>query len=223
MFKSRVALCGALLLNGCMMPGMMGMGGMGGMHGMGGMGGMPAGAAMEPTVIKEAVVGDMRVTAAFPSLAVGDSVAYTVTVARVMDRSPVTDAVVSLVVSADDGRGAAMPAGQAHAHSAARDSTLAAHERPIEPTRWTAVQSGGGSYVFHPVIPANGAHRVVVVVARIGNRVLDPAIELEHVVQLQPRMDQHAGGGGPTIGWGATTLVIAGAVAMGIMMIVAVR
>lgn len=217
MFKSRVALWGSLLVSGCMMPGTMG---------MGGMGGMPAGAAMEPmviTVIKETVVGDIRVTAAFPSFAVGDSVAYTVTVAHVADRSPVTDAVLSLAVSSGDGRGAAMPSGQAHAHAETRDSTLAVHDRPIEATRWRAALSGGGSYVFHPVIPANGAHRVVVVVERIGNRVLDPTIELEQVVQLQPRMNQHSGDRGWMSGWGATTLVIPGAVVRGLMMDFAVR
>ena len=66
-----------LLLSGCMM---LGAGGMG--HGGGGHGPAEMTPMSGPTLIKEAVVDGVRITAEFPSYSLGDELAYRVTLQR---------------------------------------------------------------------------------------------------------------------------------------------
>ncbi|MBI3568857.1 MAG: hypothetical protein HY084_11730 [Gemmatimonadetes bacterium] len=208
----------SLLLSGCMMPGMVGMGGVGG---GGTHGGDHASAAVSPTVIKETVLEGIRVTATFPPFMLGDTPVYSVTVMHVLDKSPVNDASVSLIVATDEGRGPAESTG--HAHTDARDVAAAAPRALVAGTTWSPTTVSGGSYVFRPSIATEGTYRLVVVVERAGNRVLDPRAELEHVVQFRRVVDQHGGDGGGMHGVGATALVLAGAAVMVLMMAVTLR
>ncbi len=223
MIRMRAVMAMSLTLGGCMMPGMMGMGGMGGA----GMSGAEH-PATHPTMIKETVMQGIRVTATFPSYASDDTVTYAVTVTRVPDASPISDVSLTMLVTADTGAVPAAPYPPAHAHALSRDSSVAGRQATVPSTAWTPTPSGSGAFVFHPAIPLDGAHRVLVVLDRVEGRRLDPPIELEHVValnrRLQPPSGSGSGGGGHAMGgWGSSTLVIAGAAVMAIMMVVSRR
>ena len=183
-----------LLLTGCMM---LGSGGMG--HGSGGVGHGHAQAASMTgqTVIKETVVEGVRITAEFPPYALGDELAYRVTLRRERDNTAIGDASLAMLIGPAD----------------ARDRT----------TRVSPSAVGDGVYVFRPIVTAEGAYRVSIRVERAGNIALTSGAELEQVVRLDARMDMSAreGTGGGSSMWAPAALL--GAAFMAVMMLVALR
>ena len=216
--KLMATLLAPLLLSGCMMAGMGGMGHMaGGTHGS-----SPAMAPGEPTVVKEAVAGGLRVTAAFPTYASGDSVTYTVTLSGLDGRAITTDASVFLEVSPATIGSA--DTSLAHTHAVAPAKVAHALPGGLERMRFLPVERGGGRFVFRPSIPRDGAYRLIVLVERAGDTVLDPPIVVEHVVQLLPTTTGTPMAPGHAMrGWGLTPLMLLGAGFMAVMMLVAIR
>lgn len=194
MKKMILVVATPLLLSGCMM---LGAGGMG--HGSGG--GGHGDAQMTPmvgqTLIKEAVVEGVRITAEFPPYSLGDDLAYRVTLRRERDSTAIGDASVAMFIGPDGAR-----------------------ERA---TRVSPSARDDGVYVFRPVITAEGSYRVVIRVERVGTVTPTSGAELEHVVRLAARMDMSAGqadGGGTS--WFAPTALL-GAGVMAVMMLVMLR
>ena len=194
MKRMTVVVATPLLLSGCMM---LGAGGMG--HGGGG--GGHGHAQMTPmvgqTLIKEAVVDGVRITAEFPPYSLGDELAYRVTLRRERDSTAIGDASVVMLIGPDGTRD--------------------------RPTRVSPSARDNGVYVFRPVITAEGAYRVVIRVERAGTVTPTTGAELEHVVRLAARMNMSAGqedGGGSS--WFTPTALI-GAGVMAVMMLVMLR
>ena len=220
--KPMAALLAPLLVSGCMMAGMAGMGGMSPMGGGGTHGSGLAMAPAEPTIVKEVVVGGLRVTAEFPIFAPGDSLRYSVVLRGLDGRAITTDASVFLDVSpVRMGSAVASPAPM-HAE----DPAKSAHAMPggLERMRFAPVERGGGRFVFRPSIPRDGAYRLAVLVERTGDTVLDPPIVLDHVAQMLPTTVGAPMSSGHVLrGGGLTPLVVLGAGLMAVMMLFAVR
>lgn len=183
-----LAVLTPLLLSGCMLPGMGGMGGMG-MHGGGGMQEASPGSSMRgPATIKESVAGGIRVTVSFPPYALGDALAYDVSLRDLRDETLIRDASVSLVVTPDGA------------------------------TKLAPSMSDSGTHVFRPALTAEGAYRLVVVVERVGTTVLDPPVKVEHTVQLLKPMQTGGGDGHGPAASRVTPVIVLGAVVMAVMM-----
>lgn len=218
------ALLAPLLASGCMMAGMSGMAGMGGMghsstdstHGS-----TPANARGEPTVVKEVVAGGLRVTADFPARRVGDSLSYTVTLRELDGRVISTDALVFLEVSPVIMSSASASPGPTHAGHPAK--TARENADGLLRTKFAPVERGGGRFVFRPAFLQAGAYRLSVLVERSGDRVIDPPLVVDHVVQLQAPATGPSGGGHAMRGGGLTPIMLLGAGFMAVMMLVAIR
>ena len=142
-----------------------------------------------PATIKESVAGGIRVTVSFPPYALGDALAYDVSLRDLRDETRIHNASVSLVVTPDGA------------------------------TRVVPSMSDSGTYVFRPALIAEGAYRFVVVVERIGARVLEPPAKVEHTVQLLKPVQT---GGGDVHGPSAsrvTPAIALGVVVMAVMMV----
>jgi len=217
-------LLAPLLLSGCMMAGMAGMAGMGGMGHAVGAGSHDDGlmaAPGVPTIIKEVVVGELRVTADFPAYAWGDSLRYAVTLRGIDGRAFTAGASVFLDVSPttiDSAAGAPEATHAGHSMVTA-PATPGASQR----TRYTPAEREGGRFVFRPSIPREGTYRLAVLVERAGDTVMDPPLVVEHVVRLSPPSAMPATAGHAMRGGRLTPLVVLGAGVMALMMLVAVR
>ena len=182
-----------LLLSGCMM---LGAGGMGHGSGGGGHGHAQTTPMVGQTLIKEAVVEGVRITAEFPPYSLGDDLTYRVTLRRERDSTAIGDASVAMFIGPDGARDRA--------------------------TRVSPSARDNGVYVFRPVITAEGSYRVVIRVGRAGSMALPSGAALEQVVRIDARMNMSAGqenGGGTT--WFAPTTLGAGV--MVLMMLVMLR
>lgn len=200
-----------LFLSGCMMAGMGGMGG--GMHGA------SQGSSMSgQTLIKESVVNGIRITAEFPPYTMGDALAYTVTLRDVRDKSTISDASLALIVTPADMNQSSLSAPTVprarHADSAAPQSQGKAEGMKVSPEK-----VGDGTYVFRPSIMTDGAYQFVFLVERVGNATMNPPIEVEHTVQLNAPMAEHAGNGDHGMGSGKAPLAIVGVGVMAAMML----
>ena len=183
-----------LLLGGCMM---LGSGGMGNSSGGVGHAHAQPTPMIGPTVIKDTVVGGVRVTAAFPPYAYGDDLTYRVTLRRERDSTAFDDASLAMFIG---------PA--------------VSRERA---TRVAPSAVGNGVYVFRPVVTAEGAYRVSIRVERAGSIALTSGAALEHVVRLDARMDmraREADDGGSSM---RPTTALLGAAVMAVMMLVMLR
>lgn len=179
-----------LLLSGCMMFGSGGMGhGSGGGHGRDD--GMPV---TDQTLIKEAVIQGVRITAEFPVSALGDNPDYRVTLRRERDSTAIADAVVTMFIA---------PAGT-------RDRG----------TGVSASARGNGLYVARPVTTGEGAYRVLIRVERVGQVTPTAAIELEQVVRIRAPIDPGARGGDHAGNSRLAPAALLGGAAMAVMMLV---
>lgn len=218
--KPMAALLAPLLLSGCMMAGMAGMGGMGHMT-AGAHGDSPAATRGGPTVVKEVIGGGFRVTADFSPYAPVDSLSYAVTVRELDGRLITTDASVFLEISPATTESVATSPTPAHAgHPAQAANTMPGG---LEHMRFATVERGGGRFVFRPSIPRGGAYRLVVVVERVGETVLDPPIVVDHVVALPASVAPSSESGHVAPSGGKTALVVLGGVSMAVMMLFAMR
>ena len=208
----------SLWLSGCMMLGMGGLGMGGGMHGT--PGGRPAGG---PTIIKESVANGMRMTVEFPPYRPGDRLVYTVTLQDATSGAAVAGASMALLVSPVAGPAQDSIPGQARAHAMHEGSPTEARGATTAALEFAADEVGDGKYVFRPSLTTAAAHRFRFVLKRSGTPGLDPPNELEHVVQLGGAGDQHAGSGAPSSGWGVTPLILLGAGAMAVAMLIMLR
>ena len=195
MMNSRIAartlvVITPLFLGGCMM---LGSGGM--MHGSQEV--AKATPMIGSTLVKDTVVDGLRLTAEFPPYAVGDDLAYRVTLRRGRDSTAVTDLPVVMVIGRDD----------------MRDHT----------SRVSPEAQGNGVFVFRPIITSDGTYRVVIRVERPGGIASAPGVELTHVVRLVARADMGAQmpEGSADSRWGPTALVGAGV--MVLMMLLVMR
>ena len=220
MKKMYVVLASPLFLSGCMMLGMGGMGSPGGS----GMHGASGGSSMNgPTLVKEAVVNGIRLTAEFPPYVLGDRLTYRVTVRDVRDKSSISNASVALIVTADDNRHHDSPSGQAGSDSRRADSSMTQSRGTVGKMVVSPAETGDGAYVFRPSITTGGAYRFVFVLEKIGNVSLASPIEVEHTVQLLGQRDRHSGHGDPATRSLITPTVLLGAGVMAIMMLFIIR
>lgn len=180
-----------LLLGGCMM---LGSGGMAhGSHG----GGHAQAAMMGQTLIKETVVEGMRLTAEFPPHAIGDDLAYRVTLRRAGDSAAVANASVAMFIGRED--------------------------QMDHVTRVAPSVLGDGAYVFRPIVETESAYRVVIRVERAEGVAPRSAVELEQVVRLGARMGMAAPQPDAIATSWWTPAAILGAGAMAIMMLLVMR
>lgn len=209
-----------LLLSGCMMLGMGGMGtpGASSMHGASG------GSSINgPTLVKEAVIDGIRLTAEFPPYVLGDRLTYRVTVRDARDKSSIANASVALIVTAIDNSHLHSPSGQAGSDSRHADSASTRSQRALRKMVVPPDEIGDGAYVFRPAIATAGAYRFVFVLERVGSDALATPIEVEHTVQLLDRRDRHSGHGDPATRSAMAPAVLIGAGVMAIMMLFMIR
>ncbi len=214
--KLIVALLAPLLLGSCMMAGMAGMGLMGGSdtHGTN-----SAAALIEPTIVKDVVVGGLRVTATFPAQAPGDALRYVVTIRDRDGRFVTGDVAVFLEVSP----ARAQNPDASPSHTGHLPDTVHKPSTGVERTRVAPAEREAGQFTFRPAIPSAGSYRVGVVVERVGDTLLDPAIVVDHVVTLAAKAPATAAGGHAMWSGRVTPLVLLSAGFMAVMMLVAVR
>ena len=216
MKKMYVVLSSPLFFSGCMMLGMGGMGAPGGS----GMHGASQGTTMNgPTLVKEAVVSGIRLTAEFPPSVLGDRLIYRVTIRDERDKSSISNASVALIVTANDNSHLDSPSGQAGSDSRHADSSTTRSQRTLRKMVVSPDAIGDGAYVFRPAIATGGAYRFVFVLERVGNVTIDPPIEVEQTVQLDGQRDRHSGNGNHVTGSGMAPAVLIGAGVMVIMML----
>ena len=205
MKKLYAVILAPLFLSGCMMLGMGGMGG--GMHGT------SQGSTMKgQTIVKESIANGIRITAEFPPYVLGDVLAYTVTLRDVRDKSMISDASITLIVTSDDNRNQG-------SHSGHLDSSVTQNQRSNWRINLSPDVLGNGTYVFRPSITNGGAYRFAFVLGRVGNVAIDPAIEVEQTIQLLGQTDQRSENGAHRTGSGISPTVLIGAGAMAIMMV----
>lgn len=220
MKKMYVVLSSPLLFSGCMMLGMGGMGAPGGS----GMHGASQGSTMNgPTLVKEAVVSGIRLTAEFPPYALGDRLSYRVTVRDVRDKSTISNASVALIVTADDNRHQDSRSAEAGSDARHADSSTTLTHGTVRRMVVSPDAMADGAYVFRPSITTGGAYRFVFVLDRVGNVALASPIEVEHIVQLHGQRDQHSGNGDPATRSAMAPTVLIGAGVMAIMMLFMIR
>ena len=220
MKKLYVVFSSPLFFSGCMMLGMGGMGAPGGS----GMHGASQGSTMNgPTLVKEAVVSGIRVTAEFPPYALSDRLSYRVTVQDVRDKSSISNASVALIVTANDDRHQDSRSGEAGSDSRHADSSTTQTRGAVRKMVVTPDSMGDGAYVFRPSITTAGAYRFVFVLDRIGDVAIASPIAVEHTVQLHAQRDQHSGHGDPATRSAMISSVLIGAGVMAIMMIFMIR
>lgn len=215
MKKTYAVLAMPLWLSGCMMLGMGGMG-MGGGAMKGTPGGMPASGQ---TLVKKSLANGIRMTVDLPPYRLGDNLEYTVTLQDELTKAAITDASMALLVSPVEGRAQDQTSGQAGAHAEHGTPPPAARGGTAVPLEFAPDGIIGGRYVFRPSITAPGAYRLRFALKRIGTLAPNPPHELEHVVQLDGSVEQHAGGGARSAGGGVTPLIVLGAVAMAVAML----
>ena len=209
-----------LFLSGCMMLGMGGMGTPGGS----GMHGASRGSSMNgPTLVKEAVIDGIRLTAEFPPYVLGDQLTYRITVRDARDKSSISNASVALIVTANDNSHLDSPSGQAGSDSRHADSSTTRSQRTLRKMVVSPDAIGDGAYVFRPAIATGGAYRFVFVLERVGNVALATPIEVEHTVQLLGQRDRHSGHGDPATRSAMAPTVLIGAGVMAIMMLFMIR
>ena len=205
MKKLYAVILAPLFLSGCMMLGMGGMGG--GMHGT------SQGSTMKgQTIVKESIANGIRITAEFPPYVLGDVLAYTVTLRAVRDKSMISDASITLIVTSDDNRNQG-------SHSGHPDPSVTQNQRSNWRIKLSPDAISNGTYVFRPAITNGGAYRFVFVVERVGNAQIEPAIEVEQTVQLLRQTDQHSENGAHRTGSGISPALLMGAGVMAIMML----
>ncbi len=216
--KLIVALLAPLLLGSCMMAGMAGLGPMSGgdTHGA-----SSAAASGEPTIVKEVVVGGLRVTANFPAQAAGDALRYVVAIRDRDGRFVTGDVAVFLEVS--PARAQLADASPSHPGTGHSTETAGEPSGGVERTRVAPAEREAGQFTFRPAIPSAGAYRLAVLVERVGNTLLEPAIVVEHVATLSAKAPATSAGGHAMWSGRATPLVLLGAGLMAVMMLVAVR
>jgi hypothetical protein len=212
--KTYALLPAPLFLSGCMM---LGMGGMA-MHGA------PQGSSMNgQTLVKESVANGMRLTAEFPPYALGDALVYEVTLRDVRDKSTISDASIALIVMSDENRNQGSRSGQASSQSGHGDSSTTRSQGSIGKMKVSPDEVDDGRYVFRPSITNGGAYKFVFVLDRVGSVAIDPPIEVEQNVQLDGRMDKHAGESDHATRSAMAPVVVASAAVMAIMMVFMLR
>ncbi len=196
MKKMYLVIPAPLLLGSCMMLGSggMGSGGGGGMHGA-----SHASSMTSPKLVKESVVNGIRITAEFPPYALGDSLAYRVTLQDVRDKAYVTNASISLIVTPDDS------------------------QNKVAAVRMPPAESANGTYVFRPSITRGGAYKFVFVLDRVGEVAQEPSIQVEQVIQLNSQMDHQSGADDRATGIRIAPVALIGAGVMAIMMLFTLR
>ena len=215
-----VVLLLSQMLNGCMMAGMGGMGHTGARD-------MPnahdLSRARNPTIVKEVVDRDIRMTAEFPHYLASDSLIYTVTLQSLDGRSIGTDVKVFLSASATRGVQATSPTGMArggHDAMVNRDTRDTLFRIMVAP-----IVRDGGTFTFAPALPRDGPYRIRVLVERVVDTVLAPPLTLEQIVSLdaRERSGSDPGGHGQRGRWAAIAAVSAGVLLMSTMMFFSFR
>ena len=220
MNKMCVVLSLPLFLSGCMM---LGMGGMG-LPGGSGMHGASRSSSMNgPTLVKESVVNELRITAEFPPYMLGDQLAYRVTVRNVSDESAVPNASVALIVTVDGNRHPDSASGHAGSVSRRADSSTTPGQGTVGQMVVAPDEAGDGAYVFHPAITTEGAYRFVFVLERVGDVALATPIEVQHTVKLLGPRDPHTGASVLTTRSVVAPTLLIGAGVMAIMMLFMLR
>jgi len=219
--KLMVALLAPLLMGGCMMAGMAGMAGMGHMAGSETHGTNSAAAPDAATIVKQVNVGGLRVTAEFPAQAAGESLRYVVTISDRDGRVVAGDAALFLEVSPVH-----PPNANASPMASHTGHPLPAVQAPLDDvtrTRFMPAARDAEQYIFRPDIASAGTYRLAVVVERVGDTRLDPAIVVEHVVTLAPKAPATSARSHAMWAEQITPLVLLGAGFMALMMLVAIR
>ena len=190
-------------LQGCMMGPMGGMGGMATTMPSDGSDKDAGTSTSQQHIVKELIADGVRITADFPVFGPMDSLEYSVELHAIDGRTITPDAAIMLsAVSATD-------EGMRHG--------------PPLPTRLPFIRRSEGSYVVRPSIPRDGAYRLILVVERVGPTTLERPLVLEQVVQLGASRD-HAQVRGPAPPRARLNpLLIVGAGAMAVMMLLTIR
>ncbi len=216
MKRMSIVLAAPLFLGGCMMLGMGGTGSGGGMHEA------ANDARNGQTLVRESVVNGIGITVAFPPYASGDKLAYTVTLRDTRDQSPISNASLVLVVTADATRNQGSRSVQSGAHAGHGEPSTAPSQETVGRMTFTPEAAGNGTYVFQPSITTPGAYRFLFVLERAGTMTMDPQITVEQTVHLDSRGDQHSGTG-DHMGSRRSPAVLLGIGAMALMMLFAMR
>ena len=153
--RPAVVLLLSQMLSGCMMAGMGGMGHAGARD-------MPNAHAMSParnpTIVKEVLDREIRMTAEFPDYLASDSLIYTVTLRSLDGRSIKPDAKIFLSASATPRVGAASTTSMSragHDGMVNRDTRDTLFRIMVAP-----VARDGGTFTFAPSIPRDGPYRI---------------------------------------------------------------
>lgn len=218
--RAAVVLLLSQMLHGCMMAGMGGMAHAGARD-------MPnahdLSRARNPTIVKEVLDREIRMTAEFPDYLASDSLIYTVTLRSLDGRSIKPDAKIFLSASATPRVGAASTTSMSragHDGMVNRDTRDTLFRIMVAP-----VARDGGTFTFAPSIPRDGPYRIRVLVERIGNTVLDPPLTVEQIVSLDARemSPSEAGVSNHRVRWQTVAFVSAGVLLMGTMMLFSFR
>lgn len=174
------------------------------------------------TLVRESVANGIRITVAFPPYALGDKLAYTVTLRDARDQSLISDASLTLIVTTDATRNQGSRSGQAGAHAGHGESSTTPSQETAGKMTFIPEAAGNGTYVFRPSINSPGAYRFLFVMERVRTMTMDPPFTVEQTVQLDGRMAQHSGTG-DHMGSRRTPAVLLGIGAMALMMVLIVR
>ena len=183
-----------IVLNGCMMMGMHG-GMMGGSH--------KESQTTEavPVLVKESVVGNVRVIVEYPPARVGAITTYTVSVLDASNSQARSGATISAEIrTASEERGADLH----EMHSEKHDSSITVAE---------SVQTG--VYTFQHRYSNPGPNEMRITISALAHEKLDPPIVVSTVRDVRADHSSHS----PPQADVDYTLYIAGAIAMAVMMV----
>lgn len=219
MKRTSAVLSAPLFLGACMMLGTGGTGSVGsGMHGA-----AHDASRNGQTLVRESVVNGIGITVAFPPYAVGDTLAYTVTLRDARDKLLISNASMALLVTADATRNQGARSVQAGAHAGHGESSTTQKRDSVVKMTFAPAETGNGTYVFRPSITNAGAYRFVFVIERVGNVTMTPQIEVEQTIQLDGHMDQRSATGNHMAGSRRTPAALLGIGAMALMMVFMLR
>ncbi|PKL83092.1 MAG: hypothetical protein CVV24_06745 [Ignavibacteriae bacterium HGW-Ignavibacteriae-3] len=188
-----------LFLPGCMMMGF------GGMDHMGRMNDNIHGSSMTGrTIVRESTVDGIKVTIEFPPYTIDDELFYKVAIYDIHDQMYISDASVVLLAYPGDSKN--------------HESHYSDHSK-MEHLNFTPDKINKGIYTFHPIIKMKGVYNLLFIIERIGDSDLNPPIKIEQPVHISDQTEMHPRDGGDQASSTISPMVIIGAGAMTVMMI----
>jgi hypothetical protein len=204
--KTVIVILSSVLLSSCMHLGMMG-------------GGAGHQSTAEPVREKEVTVGDIRATAIFPPLSLGEQALFTLRLVDTKTGRPISSAQVSFHAEYRQMGEEHQMSGHQQMHNKADSITTGRLEPNPDINDEIEVNESmaAGTYATQFKPAQSGEHRVMFLIRSVGDQKLDPEIVVEASRTVKENMSGHDGGMHGM--GGATPYVIIGAALMGAMMI----